>query len=528
MKQSNKMKKRILIFACLFAVINLYGQQSAPSASSGQAPSENAGKTCNKHEISVWGAGGFSTLYYSPNDFGDWSPQLGGAFGLGYTFYFSKYFGILAGGELAFYNAKMKVDGLTDNFDIVDRTGIIQMGKDEAPVNFRTKFNGYEETQHLMNVNIPIALQFQTGGEHKFFASLGFKLGIPVSGSYKNPSNSILKTTGFYYDIEQEFIDPAYLGYGEFKGTGNKKDLDFNLAYMGTAEAGIKWKLSEVLSLYTGAYFEYGFNDAVKSGHGERFLVYNENDPGNFTTNSTLTSQYTSNGKTGTFVDRASPAAVGIKLRLGVNLCQKEKGEKEVKPAPTPKPAPAPAPAPKPAPAPAPAPEQVTPAPAPKPKPIAPPRTRTEEFDQTLSDEEIIESLQRLVSEYGSSVKGAYSIQMSGEGIEQYLAGYDLNQSSLSSNMKKILDAKIADIRAKHGTNVSIIVEGHTCNIGTEAANMRVGQRRADVVRDYLISKGFNAQKITAVSKGQSIPIAPNTTEANRRTNRRVVLVVTD
>jgi len=523
-KQSNKMKRRILIFACLFAVINLYGQQSAPSASSGQAPSENTGKTCNKHEFSVWGAGGFSTLYYSPN-LGDWSPQLGGAFGLGYTFYFSKHFGILAGGELAFYNTKMKVDGLTDNFDTVDPT-------DGNDVNFRTKFNGYEETQHLMNVNIPIALQFQTGGEHKFFASLGFKLGIPVSGNYKQSKNSTLITSGYYEVWNQELFDPIYLGYGEFKGTGAKKDLDFDLAYMGTAEAGIKWKLSEVLSLYTGAYFEYGFNDIIKGGHGERFLVYNETNPANFTTNSTLTSQYTSNGRTESFVDRASPAAVGVKIRLGVNLCQKEKGEKEpkVKEPAKPKPAPAPAPAPKPAPAPAPEPEKVTPpAPAPpKVKPPAPPRTTTEEFDQTLSDEEIIESLHRLVSEYGSSVKGAYSIQMSGEGIEQYLAGYDLNQSSLSSNMKKILDAKIADIRAKYGTNVGIIVEGHTCNIGTEAANMRVGQRRADVVRQYLISKGFNAQKITAVSKGQSVPIAPNTTEANRRQNRRVVLIVTD
>ena len=169
------MKKRILIFACLLAVINLYGQQSAPGTSPEQAPSANETKTCNsKHEISVWGAGGFSTLYYKPT-FGDWSPKLGGAFGLGYTFYFSKHFGILAGGELTFYNAKMEVDGLIDNFDTADP-------KDGRDVNYRTNFNGYEETQHLMNVNIPVAFQFQTAGKHKFFASLGFKLGIPVSG----------------------------------------------------------------------------------------------------------------------------------------------------------------------------------------------------------------------------------------------------------------------------------------------------------------------------------------------------------
>jgi outer membrane protein OmpA-like peptidoglycan-associated protein len=317
------------------------------------------------------------------------------------------------------------------------------------------------------------------------------------------------------------------LGYGTFSGTGSKRDLDFDLAYIGTAEAGIKWRLNNVLSLYTGAYFEYGFNNAVKGGHGDRFLVYNASNPADFTTNSALTSQFTDNGRTESFIDRASPAAVGVKVRLGVNLCQKEKREKApkaVKERPV-----RPTPAPTPTPEVEPTPEVIPPTPVPpRVKPPAPPRTRTEEFEHTLSDEEIIESLHRLVSEYGSSVKAAFSIRMSGEGIEQYLAGYDLNQSSLSPNMRKILDAKIAEIRAKHGTNVSIIVEGHTCNIGTEAANMRVGQRRADVVRQYLISKGFNAQKVTAVSKGQSAPIAPNTTEANRRNNRRVVLIVTD
>ena len=512
-KQSNKMKRRILIFACLFAVINLYGQQSAPSTSSEQAPSQ----TCNKHEISVWGAGGFSTLYYDPT-FGDWSPKLGGAFGFGYTFYFSKNFGILAGGELALYNAKMKVDGLTDNFDVVDPT-------DGNDVDFRTRFDGYEETQHLMNVNIPIALQFQTGEKHKFFASLGFKLGIPVSGNYKQSKNSNLVTSGYYEIWNQELFEPTYLGYGSFTGNESKRDMDFDLAYMGTVEAGIKWKLSRIWSLYTGLYFEYAFNNAVKGGNEERFLVYNETDPANFTTNSALNSQYTNDGTTASFVDRVSPAAAGVKIRLGMNLCQKEKVEKapkEVIPTPTPKPVEE-----KPV-------EKVEPTPTPKPvvKPIAPIRDRTEEFEQTLSDEEIIEDLRRVVSEYGSSVKAAFSIQMVGDDDattnKKYVAGYDLDQSSLSANMKKVLDERIAEIRRLHGNNVSIICEGHTCNIGTEAYNLKLGQRRAETVRDYLISQGFSPEKVTAVSKGQSSPIVPNTNEANRRKNRRVVLIIRD
>ena len=295
---------------------------------------------------------------------------------------------------------------------------------------------------------------------------------------------------------------------------------------MGTIELGIKWKLSRVLSLYTGLYGEYGFNDITKAGHNDRFLIVNSADPANFTTNSTLTSQYTngtregefgeyvSSGKTESFVSRVSPAAAGVKIRLGMNFCKKEK-DKTPEPAPAPKPEPTPAPVVKPEPAP----EE----PKPLPKPIAPPRKTTDEFERTLSDEEIIENLHRLVFEYGS-VKGVIGVPFGGDDI---LAGYDLDQSSLSPNMKRILDGKIAEIKSKYGADVTIITEGHTCTVGNEAYNLKLGQRRAEVVRQYLIEKGgFNPAKITAISKGQAYPIAPNDNEANRKKNRRVVIII--
>jgi len=562
-KESNKMKpsinKAILFFGCLFAVINLYGQgqvlstepdpstggtfiikkessdpgtvttrtavaqepvQTTPAVSSSKATTTvqtDAQKTCGKHEFSLWGAGGFSTLYYDPT-FGDWSPGLGGAFGLGYTFYFSKNFGILAGAEVAFYNAKMKVDGLTDSYNTKDPT-------DGYDVNYRTKLLGYEEEQQLINVNIPVALQYQTNGKHKFFALLGVKLGIPVSGTYKDLGNSTLVTSGYYPDLNQEFFEPVYLGYGTFKGKGSDKDIDFGIACIGTVEAGMKWRLNDVWSLYTGAYLDYGFNDVV-DGHSNKFLIYNKNSPANFKTNSVLTSQYTeylgtkevidpatnkkSNepvyGNKESFTDRVSPAAVGLKLRLGMNVCTTPKEKKDRTPAP-PKPKPTPTPTP-------------TPAPVP-PKPVPPKETKVKEEQPVdfmrLSDEEIEEDLRRAVSEYGSSVKGTISIE---------LEGYELDQSKLSPKMERILDEKIAEIRQRFGNDISIICEGHTCNAGKEAYNLTLGQKRAEVVRQYLIKKGFGNDKVTAISKGQSTPIFPNDNEVNRKKNRRVVLIV--
>ena len=520
-KQSNKMRpsvsKRILIFGCLFAVINLYGQESTPSVSPepvstiGQAKADQA--YC-QHELSVWGAGGLSTLRYSPT-FGDRSSKLGGAFGLGYTFYFSEQFGVLAGVELAFYNAKVTVNGLTDHFGVIDRTG-----NDGIPrnVDFRTKFSNYEETQRMMNINIPIALQFQQPviGKHKFFASLGFKLGFPVSGSYKVSDNSTLKTSGYYYVWNHELLAPRYLGYGTFRTGGSKEDFDFGFSFMGTVEAGMKWRLNQLFSLYTGVYFEYGFNDIVDR-HGDRFLVYNEASPANFTTNSLLTSQYTQNGQTKSFVNHVSPVAFGLKVRLGMDfLCRKgEKPVKETQPKQpeiikeTPKVVEV---------------EQTTqfPETTGRIRPSAPPRMgEDEEFDlrtvRAIPDEEIVEDFERLVIEYGSSVKGAITIE---------LDGYELNQSALSPAMERILDEKVEQIRRTYGTNISIVTEGHTCDLGNKATNMKLGQKRADVVRNFLISRGFAPNKVEAVSKGQTSPIVPNDSDANRKKNRRVVFII--
>jgi len=480
-KQSNKVKpsigKRILIFGCLFAAVNLYGQTAGTAPKTG--PVEEKPHFC-RNELSVWGSAGPSTLYHDLT-FGSWSPRFGGSFGLGYTFYFSRHFGLLAGGELACYSARIKIDGLTDSYDIVDPT-------DGNDVDYRMRFNNYRETQRTFNVNIPVALQFQTGGEHKFFASLGFKLGIPFHSRYRVSGGSVIVTSGYYPIWDQELFDPAYLGYGTFSGRKSGENIDFGLSYMGTVEAGMKWQLSRVLSLYTGVYFEYGFNNVVDE-RNNKFLVFNPENPADFTVNSVLTSQYTSNGRTQSFVDHVSPAAAGLKIRLGINLCKKPK-------------------------------EPVAFQSPVKVKPIAAPKVEATEKPRRLSDEEIVENLHRLVSEYGSSVRDAITVQ---------LEGFELNSSTLTPRMERTLSDKSALIRRVHGTNVMIICEGHTSSSGTAEFNMRLGQRRADTVRNFLIEReGFNPNNVVAVSKGASAPLVPNTSEANRRMNRRVVLIIRD
>jgi len=73
----------------------------------------------------------------------------------------------------------------------------------------------------------------------------------------------------------------------------------------------------------------------------------------------------------------------------------------------------------------------------------------------------------------------------------------------------------------------TVLVEGHTCSIGTEEYNMGLGQRRADAVKKCLIEGGIGEARITTKSYGESQPAVPNDTPANRKLNRRVVFKIT-
>ena len=80
---------------------------------------------------------------------------------------------------------------------------------------------------------------------------------------------------------------------------------------------------------------------------------------------------------------------------------------------------------------------------------------------------------------------------------------------------------EVAQALKDHPTFV-IRIEGHTDNVGSAKANKRLSQQRADSVRKYLISKGIEPSRLTAVGYGPDRPIDDNSTEAGRAINRRV------
>ena len=96
------------------------------------------------------------------------------------------------------------------------------------------------------------------------------------------------------------------------------------------------------------------------------------------------------------------------------------------------------------------------------------------------------------------------------------------NSAELLDGADEVLDVQAATL----DDNVDVLIEvaGHTDSVGDAGYNEQLSQRRAEAVRDYLVSKGVAAERITAVGYGESEPIASNDTAEGRAENRRVEL----
>ena len=104
---------------------------------------------------------------------------------------------------------------------------------------------------------------------------------------------------------------------------------------------------------------------------------------------------------------------------------------------------------------------------------------------------------------------------------------FKYNSAELTLNAQGILDG-VADNLVSYPQKNDIEVQGHTSSEGSAPYNLKLSQKRAKSVVDYLKAKHVT-NKLTAKGFGKTKPIADNKTEAGRSENRRVELIwITD
>ncbi|NYT57374.1 OmpA family protein [Alcaligenaceae bacterium] len=101
---------------------------------------------------------------------------------------------------------------------------------------------------------------------------------------------------------------------------------------------------------------------------------------------------------------------------------------------------------------------------------------------------------------------------------------FDFDKSTIKPEGRQVLD----QVASQAGTiNLeTLIATGHTDSIGTEQYNQGLSQRRANSVKAYLVSKGVATDRIYVEGKGETSPVASNSTREGRAQNRRVEIEI--
>lgn len=139
------------------------------------------------------------------------------------------------------------------------------------------------------------------------------------------------------------------------------------------------------------------------------------------------------------------------------------------------------------------------------------------ELDEQLAD---IDGVEATVDEPSDEqVAEQVNAAISLAGI-QFASG----SAAISPESTAVLD-QAAQVLLDNPT-VELEVQGHTDNQGSAAGNQQLSEQRAQAVVDYLVSAGIDSARLTAVGFGDSQPIADNSTNQGRQTNRRIEFVV--
>lgn len=103
---------------------------------------------------------------------------------------------------------------------------------------------------------------------------------------------------------------------------------------------------------------------------------------------------------------------------------------------------------------------------------------------------------------------------------------FDFDKSVIKPEFVPVLDEAVSVLQKHPGKRVAI--QGYTDSIGSDAYNEKLGMRRADSVKNYLVEKSIAADTLTTESFGETMPVADNNTKEGRAMNRRVEFKVAE
>jgi outer membrane protein OmpA-like peptidoglycan-associated protein len=131
---------------------------------------------------------------------------------------------------------------------------------------------------------------------------------------------------------------------------------------------------------------------------------------------------------------------------------------------------------------------------------------QAEEIKQTVPNAEVIREGEGIIVKFDSGIL------------------FDVDQSALKSEARANIESLATSLKNNPQTNILIV--GHTDASGTDAYNYKLSERRAASVKSYAVNQGIAASRLTTEGRGETEPIADNTSDSGKAQNRRVEIVI--
>lgn len=425
--------------------------------------------------------GGIHNLCYDLGSYGTRGIGLGGMFTGGITHFFTDNFGATAGLMLNYTGTSAKINTVESIENAID--------EESNPYIHQTHFYDLKERQSVFSVGIPIGgyYQHEIGKKFKVTAGAGVIVSIPLSGSYKTKSG-YLETKGYY--PEDRLTLEGMSQHHEFKAQDFSGVFELKPSISPFLQAGAVYCINKEWSATAGVYFAYGVNSVVKN---KKPYLY---DPDCMSADAYRNPTYNSVCESPA-ADKINTLSVGIMVGAAYNIGNIFNRKKK----PTEKPI------------------EIKTIEVPDSILVA----NVDDAELQIMETEPFSEVQPVVDEIQPADTQMVAIDVKKElSLNGFNMQFAFNDSTaiLNTRYQNYLNQIAEDM--KENPEKIIIITGHTCDIGSYDANYKVALRRAGFAKQQLMQRGISANRIKTQSKAYLEPLVPNTSEENRKINRRI------
>lgn len=464
-----------------------------------------------KQFISLYGGYGLSTLKYSPS-FGEYKSGSSYTFGADYYYFFNPHWGFSVGLNYSNYKS---------TFNTTTNTSWKAVDSENESFDLLAAWNGWVEEHNISSLGIPIIgrYKYQFNPKWSMMAGAGLKVAYLTGNSVKVTDGTVV-LSGYYPRLNVYYENVPAQGFTT-QTFREESEFDASINLSAVAELGASYHFNEAWAVNLTTYIDYGLtNLATKSQ--EPLISYESQSN---------TPIYNSVNNSNT-INNETSLAIGAKLGVfydfgGAKIIKKRKAD---------------------------AAEALRQAQLAREKFVADSIAEANRLAEELRQKKLAEAAALALllrqKQIADSIENARlkhiqdsikALKSSGEGKmivevktdklapwERSLLAlpveFDLGSASITKDTKE--NAKqIGAMLARH-PELKIGITGHTCDLGTEEANYKLGLKRANALVLAFEQAGKERSKMTPMSRGELQPAVPNTSNENRKKNRRVVVVI--